>query len=720
MRRNTIFAPMAPEPKPKKQQQPQATNKFLPVIAPKATATASIRSTTTATQSSSSSSSGSSSPVTRKKVVTRARSQTEWSAQPQFPKKGPQSVQQNNPSVFSCVCAFTLYREKDAKAINKFVAKKVSTGQSPLKLVGDSMGQCTIRIRFDKMVIASRKADGIEIPKEKTYKIKVKKSVNSFLSALVKRENLLRVDFYELCDCDTMEVISGSTHFIEIIGGSNPKPKFLLRLSGDLGPDSAYTAKDAKHDSANSAKKRLFYPLLPGTMSNSTAFLMEEHNRVSVTMPGLHWIPGLAEKRVYGGFVSTGITHSLYSEPASVFLPPRIEGDMTMHPVPAVIFRDTSTSIMYGKRGVVVWCHGLDEDLHSSSPKIQAYSAAARVDIISPEYLGFGVRKDEALWHRKTVTCKDLLNDIAVAVRHAMDMWDDVPYILFGRGEGADLALNFALSLYGKSGPTDWQTEAARSLLGLVVVEDPSFCKETVSYVTRLGDMLDVPVLFCSSPEYSTADSSFLSWFSLKLKCAYCIKGNSDSKRGWPLEKGMELMSSIVDIKKVRKKLHSAVPDVPSDAAQIPFYQPPESGTNTSTLKQDVFAFRRWLKNRGHDQMAVEMFIGSGVRTIGGLAAMDPVAHTHPGKLKSLYMKALSEEAIMGMELTAQPWDQLKKKFLYRFKTCSPRTRSMRVPVSQVPSSWKVKSDDVRDDVNAEIERDSENVPPGMTKINKK
>lgn len=706
---------MASEPKPKK--QPQGANKFLPVVAPKAAA--SIHATTK--QAISSSSSSNSSPSTKKKVASRARSQTEWSSQPQFLKKGPQSAQQNNPSVFSCVCAFTLYREKDPKSIGKIVAKKASTAKSPLRIVGDSMGQCIIRIRFDRMVIASRKADGVEIPKDKTYKIKVKKSVNSFLAALVKRENLLRPDFYELCDCDTMEVIPGTMHFIELIDGSNPKPRFLLRLSSDLGPDSAYGAEDPEHDSpSSSGKTRHFYPLLPGTMSNSTAFLMEEHSRVSVTMPGLHWIPGLAEKRVYGGFVSKGITHDLYSEPASVFLPPRVEGDMSLHPVPAVIFRDTSTSIMYGKRGVVVWCHGLDEDLHSSSPKIQAYSAAARVDIISPEYLGFGVRRDEALWHRRAVTCKDLLNDIAVAVRHAMDMWDDVPYVLFGRGEGADLALNFALSLYGKSGPTDWQTEAARSLLGLVVVEDPSFCKETVSYVTRLGDMLDVPVLFCSSPEYSTADASFLSWFSLKLKCAYCVKGTIDSRRGWPLEKGMELMTSIVDIKKVRKRLHSAVPDVPPDSAQSPFYQAPEGGNSMSTLKQDVFAFRRWLKNRGHDQMAVEMFIGSGVRTIAGLAAADSVAHTHPGKLKSLYMKALSEEAIMGMELTSQPWDQLKKKFLYRFKTCSPRTRSMRVPVSEVPPSWKVKGNDVRSVVNAAIEQDNENVPPGMTKISKK
>lgn len=731
-RRNTIFALQAPEIKPKKSLH--GPNKFLPVIP-----SASVMAATAAVRSNPSNSTTTNNPpsstLAKRKVVSRARSQTEWAAQPQILKKSAQPAQ-NSPSVFSCACAFTLYREKDARVIARLTAKKkaveAAAGQSPLRLVGDSMGQCIIRIKFDRMVIASRKADGVEIPKEKMYKIKVNKKVSAFLTALAKRENLLRADFYELCDYDSMTVVPGSARFTEVINGS-PKPRFLLRLSSDLDADddgsssssSPCPPEESKCGNPRKDKKAPPYPLLPGTMPNSTAFLMEEQGLVSVTMPGLHWIPGLAEKRVCGGVVSKALTHNLFSEPTAVLLPARVEGDMSLHPVPAVIFRDTSTSMMFGKRGVVVWCHSLDEDLHTSSPTIQAYSAAARIDIISPEYLGFGVRREEALWHKGRVTCRDLLNDIAVTVRHAIGMWDDVPYILYGRGEGADLALNFALSLYGKSGPTDWQTEAARCLLGLVVVEDPAFCKETVGYVTRLGDTLDVPVLFCSTPEYPAADAAFLSKFALKLKCAYCVRGAPDSKKGWPLEKGVELIHSISDIRKLKSKFYSFAPDVPCDPSQRPCYQPDDDDDGdggASTLKQDVFAFRRWLKNRGHDQMAVEMFIGSGVRTIGGLASADSVAPAHSGKLKSLYMKALSEEAIIGMELTAQPWGQLKEKFAYRFKTCAPKRRSVRVPVGEVPALWKVESDDVRNDANRLIEeRNNEDVPPGMTKIvNKK
>lgn len=661
--------------------------------------------------------------------------------------------------------------------------------------------KCSVEIAFDIMVISSCRMNGVDLPKEKSYSIKANKSTGSFMSALCKKEKLLRPDLYELFDPTTNKVVHDRHTFADVLrshsaGKSKQKRriKLVLRLSEVLDSDgednsgsksastgssrsaSSGASSGGRKDDASSCSSgsTAVSGMHAGTESRSmasrggpktvpasgyykdskenkvvftfgsekvtiespeyikfrngfasnyapdvtaTTFLLGEQHATVRSMPNLRWFGELRKKvvipmtRGVGSALPAalrnlglgGLTRDRY-----VRIPPRVMGTQGDRFIPGIVVRDTSNTMIQAKTRVLIWCHDINDTLEASIPQIKEYSSGGKIDVISFEYRGRGVRAKEAAW--RDVSYADLLDDLAAVVYHALRFWPSASFVLYGNGLGADLALNFAIALYSLK-EHDQLSKVAKEKLSVVVADEARILPETLSYADRFGEIVSLPIIFASFE-----NNDVMRTMPAKFKFVHpFFKVASKSSQ----EITNAIVTKIVDFMATmdseRQKRSSIAQRGAGSAASGQHARGVSAGVAQSSFiisgdlkkageaieKQfkglkddDTESFRMWLRRRGFDAMLTESVIAMGARSLQQFVAL--YANEKPEPDNADYVKLLAFEGAWGLTLCTESWKDIKTRFGGFAKTKSFAERPCRVAFAELPRNWHVSAAAIR------------------------
>ena len=428
-----------------------------------------------------------------------------------------------------------------------------------------------------------------------------------------------------------------------------------------------------------------------------------------------------------------------------VSLPSRARGPMLdAGAVPAIIVRNTAKASPCGRR-VVVWCHGGTETLETCFPDIQRAAAAHnRLDIIAPEYRGFGVRGRRSTYNnyhyqqqqQQFPTVPDLLDDLACTLKHASDCWDR-PYILYGRGLGAELALCFATKLFFARG-LDAEAVKAKMRLAVLVMEDPVLSPEFCKAVEFYGDCVECAVVIAVNPkDYSktvlkrvagefrhgtllhknpgTANNiakdmalneALAIAAKIEAKSAPSVQRHRDDKDSSSTTTSSSGSSTTTNVN--NKKINAGNDDDDDDdraeiaeatntMAQIfaPALQkkkkkkkPAEDEAEIEAESHSVSVLREWFRRRGYDAWLAETILRAGPRSLREIADAHP---TQAQLAEFPFLGRIVAEARISVAQAQVPWRLVKKSLSDSVaRTKQPKNRQKRILITEPPKSWNI------------------------------
>lgn len=442
-----------------------------------------------------------------------------------------------------------------------------------------------------------------------------------------------------------------------------------------------------------------------------------------------------------------------------VTIPPRSRGPFAA-PIPAIIVRNTARASPCGRRAIV-WCHGATETLETCYPEIQRAAARhQKLDILAPEYKGFGIRSETAgdryshtyhsNAHRKAPTVPEMLDELACTLKHASEAWGR-PYVLYGRGLGAELALFFATKLFFVGGGSktgagrsmlDGVAEKAKRALAVLVMEDPVLSPEFCNAVEFYGDCVECSVVIAvNAKEYSKNVLKRVVG-EFKHVSLHHKSGNAQADRDAVIDEALALAAKV-EMSMVSPMSPPMTPiggggggdnakmavvasgDIGIGSGSIGtkendngYYELNESMNRLSTIfgsiqqkgsngnattskdndllgKMSLLAdvssasmMREWFRRRGYDAWLAETILRAGPRSLRDLADLRP---SQAQLAEFPFLERVAKEARLSVAKGQVSWKLAKKSLAGNVtKVRSPRNRSKRVEITEPPKSWNI------------------------------
>lgn len=135
--------------------------------------------------------------------------------------------------------------------------------------------------------------------------------------------------------------------------------------------------------------------------------------------------------------------------------------------VPVLVVRAPTLAATH-PRPVCVHVHGADEDLCACAPRLRAFAATHRTDVVALEYPGYGGYHHNS---NSSQTTAAILRDLTAVVAHALVCWDG-PVVLRGRQQGAVAVLHYVLAVHTPALANDRGAAALRARLAGVVADE--------------------------------------------------------------------------------------------------------------------------------------------------------------------------------------------------------------------------------------------------------